>query len=66
MQHSFGLKHLLTLQVRVTMESIPANTFSYREEKQESLFQYLMEWFMISFGFLMEKDSLLCPEPSQQ
>ncbi len=43
MLHWFGLKHSLTLQVRVIMESIPANTFNYREEKQESLFQYLME-----------------------
>lgn len=39
----YGHKHLLTLQERVIMESILANTFSCREENHESLFQYLME-----------------------
>jgi hypothetical protein len=43
MLHWYGLKHSLTRQERVIMESIHANTFSYREEKQESSFPYLME-----------------------
>ena len=43
MLHWYGLKHSLTLQERVIMESILANTFSCREENHESLFQYLME-----------------------
>ena len=43
MQPLSGLKILLTHQVKATMESMHANTFSCKEVNLEYLYQYLME-----------------------